>query len=242
LPETGALSTSQAPERSHPTSSWSLNRRQSNPPISPLPSTTSSKMASKAVAKAAAGGLVDISKKHTLQSQGVWERIRRSLALDPNRSSGVPLNPTFRNPTPGALNPLSYDDPVTLPAGDIADNPYWKRDARRNYPAISVVNQADVVGLLSVGSAANPRVELIGEAGEKQLVAAREEAASTGLAPYLEKNAAKAVEASKEALFTNGLPPTPSGQDLKSGAWDVHKYEVTEEQSYGENYPCRTFA
>lgn len=144
------------------------------------------------------------------------------------------MNPTFRYPAPGSLDPLSFDDPVTLPAGDIADNPYWKRDARRNYPALSVVNQADVVGLLSVGSAANPRVELIGEAGEKQLVATKEEAAATGLAPYLEKNAAKAVEASKETLFVNGLPPTPSGQDLKSGAWNVHKYEVAEEQSYGE--------
>ncbi|CCF39671.1 NADH-ubiquinone oxidoreductase, partial [Colletotrichum higginsianum] len=63
---------------------------------------------------------------------------------------------------------------------------------------------------------------------------ASEEAAATGLAPYLEKNAAKAVEASKEALFTNGLPPTPSGQDLKSGTWNVHKYEVNKDQSYGE--------
>ncbi|KAL0942802.1 NADH-ubiquinone oxidoreductase 21.3 kDa subunit [Colletotrichum truncatum] len=199
-------------------------------------------MASKVVAKAAAGGIVEISKKHTLQSTGIWERIRRSLAIDPNRSSGVPLNPTFRNPAPGSLDPLSYDDPVTVPAGDIADNPYWKRDARRNYPALSVVNQADVVSLLSVGSAANPRVELIGEAGEKQLVATKEEAKATGLAPYLEKNAAKAIEASKETLFTNGLPPTPSGHDLKSGKWDVHKYKVNEEQSYGEGYPCRTFA
>ncbi|KAF6817992.1 NADH-ubiquinone oxidoreductase 21.3 kDa subunit [Colletotrichum sojae] len=203
-------------------------------------------MASKTVAKvaeAAAGGLVEISKKHTLQSTGVWERIRRTLAIDPNRSSGVPLNPTFRNPAPGALDPMTYDDPVTMPAGDIADNPYWKRDARRNYPALSVVNQADVVGLLAVGSAAKPRVELIGEAGEKQLVAAKEEATATGIAAYLEKNAAKgAVEAGKEQLFTNGLPPTPSGQDLKSGSWDVHKYKVNEEQSYGEGYPCRTFA
>ncbi|KAK1530336.1 AhpC/TSA family protein [Colletotrichum costaricense] len=173
--------------------------------------------------------------KHTLQSTGIWERIRRSLAIDPNRSSGVPLNPTFRNPAPGANDPLAYDDPVTVPAGDIADNPYWKRDARRNYPAISVVSQADVVGLLAVGSAANPRVELIGEAGEKALVAAKEEGKTTGIAAYLEKNAAQgAVEASKEALFTNGLPPTPSGENLKSGKWDVHKYKVNEEQTYGE--------
>ncbi|KAF9880768.1 nadh-ubiquinone oxidoreductase kda subunit [Colletotrichum karsti] len=194
-------------------------------------------MASKAVAKAAtaaAGGVVEISKKHTLQSTGIWERIRRSLSIDPNRSTGVPLNPTFRNPAPGARDPLTYDDPVTVPAGDIADNPYWKRDARRNYPALSVVNQADVVSLLSVGSAANPRVELIGEAGEKALVAAQAEAKASGLAPYLEKNAARAVEASKETLFTNGLPPTPSGHDLKSGKWDVHKYKVNEDQSYGD--------
>ncbi|TDZ14201.1 NADH-ubiquinone oxidoreductase 21.3 kDa subunit [Colletotrichum orbiculare MAFF 240422] len=199
-------------------------------------------MATKAVAQAAAGGLVELSKKHTLQSTGIWERIRRSLAIDPNRSSGVPLNPTYRTPAPGAQDPLSYDDPVTIPAGDIADNPYWKRDARRNYPALSVVNQADVVGLLSVGSAANPKVELIGEVGAQQLVAVKEEAAATGIAPYLEKNAAKAVEASKEAFFVNGLPPTPAGTDLSTGKWDVYKYKINKDQTYGESYPCRTFA
>ncbi len=113
------------------------------------------------------------TQKQTLQSTGVWERFRRSFAIDPNRSSGVPLNPYFRNPAPG--EPHEYHDPVTIPAGDIADNAYWKRDHRRAYPALSVVSQADAVALLSVGSAAKPRAELIGEAGTKALVAAQEE-------------------------------------------------------------------
>jgi hypothetical protein len=174
----------------------------------------------------------------------------------PDRSNGVPLNPYFRNPTPGSNDPLSYNDPVTVPAGDIADNPYWKRDARRAYPKLSVVGQADAVALLSVGSVANPKVELIGEAGTKTLVEAKDAGQTKGLATFLqEKN--KGAEVAKDVLV-NGMPPLPSGQSLGSGKWDVHKYELTE-QSYdegcvlggalscvetcanGHRYPCRSF-
>ncbi|RTE73484.1 NADH-ubiquinone oxidoreductase 21.3 kDa subunit [Fusarium euwallaceae] len=192
-------------------------------------------MSSQAAAKAA-GGLISIAKKQTVQSTGVWEVLRRFFAIDPERSNGVPLNPHFRNPPPGSNPPLEYDDPVTLPAGDIADNPYWKRDSRRNYPQLSVVNQSQFAQLLTVGSAAAPKVDLIGEAGEKQLVAVKEES-QTGLAQALGKVAPG--EATKD-VFVNGLPPLPSGQSLSSGAWDVHKYEVTD-TSYGEGYPCRSF-
>lgn len=141
----------------------------------------------------------------------------------------MPLNPYYRNPTPGANDPsIVYDDPVTIPAGDIADNPYWKRDNRRSYPKLSVVDQGDVVELLSVGSAEAPKVELIGEAGEKQLVAAKEEG-QTGLAKHFEKS----PQAAAADLFVNGLPPTPSGTSQASGEWDVHKYGLTE-RSYPE--------
>ncbi|KAI5467205.1 hypothetical protein BGZ63DRAFT_418925 [Mariannaea sp. PMI_226] len=191
-------------------------------------------MSTQAAAKVA-GGVVSIAKKQTLQSTGIWEAFRRVFAVDANRSNGVPLNPHFRYPAPGAQDPLEYTDPVTLPAGDIADNAYWKRDTRRNYPQLSVVNQAQFASLLTVGSAASPKVELIGEAGEKALVAAKQDA-ETGLAQALEK-APKGV--SKD-IFVDGLPPLPSGTSLASGAWDVHKYEVTD-SSYGEGYPCRSF-
>ncbi|KAH6641755.1 NADH-ubiquinone oxidoreductase [Chaetomium tenue] len=188
-------------------------------------------MASK-VATKAAGEAVSITKKYTLQSTGIWERIRRATAIDPNRSNGVPLNPYNRVPAPGSNDPKLYDDPVTVPAGDIADNPYWKRDARRAYPRHSIVGQAQQVALLTVGSAAAPRVELVGEEGSKALVAAEESGKETGVAGYLESSG---VEAAKRVLeLSGGLPPLPSGQSLSTGKWDVHKFNLETEQSYSE--------
>jgi len=128
---------------------------------------------------------------------------------------------------------MKYDDPVTVPAGDIADNPYWKRDARRAYPALSVVGQADAVALLTVGSAAAPKQELIGEAGTKALVAAEEEGKSKGLATFLETKGGQSGAVIQD-LLVDGLPPLPSGQSMVQGKWDVHKYELNQEQTYGE--------
>jgi hypothetical protein len=143
----------------------------------------------------------------------------------------VPLNSQFRTPTPGGQDPLAYDDPVTVPAGDIADNAYFRRDVRRAYPRPSLVSQPDVVSLLSVGSAASPKVELIGEAGAQALVAAREEGEKGGLSVFLQK--ANGVAEAKKDVFVNGLPPLPSGQEQKpDGKWDVHKWELAEENSY----------
>ncbi len=155
------------------------------------------------------------------------------MAIDKNRSNGVPLNPYYRTPAPGQQDPLTITDPVTFPAGDIAGNPYWKRDARRNYPRLSVINQAEAVALLAVGSSAAPKAELIGEAGTQALVAATEEGKAKGLGAYLPT---KPLAETANDLFIDGLPPTPSGQSLASGLWDVHKYELTEEQSYPEQY------
>lgn len=166
--------------------------------------------------------------KYTVQSTGIWERIRRLLAVDPSRSNGVPLNPQFRNPPPGSNDPLSFTDPVTLPAGDIADNPYWKRDARRSYPVLSVVSQGDVVGLLTVGSKTAPKQELIGEEGKKTLVKVEEEGQG-GLATYFKKDKAGMLG----ALGKDGLPPLPSGASL-AGRVGTDKYALTEENAYPE--------
>lgn len=164
-----------------------------------------------------------------MQSVGIWEKIRRVLSVDPNRSNGVPLNPHFRNPPPGALEPNSYDDPVTTPAGDIADNPYWKRDARRNYPRPSVLAQADAVGLLTMGSAAAPKKELVGEAGQKELIAARSEG-NKGLAAFFTQNGV-----AKDDILNDGLPPLPSGQNMNNiGNWEVYKYKLAEKNAYPE--------
>ena len=119
----------------------------------------------------------------------------------------MPLNPQFRNPPPGGNDPLQYDDPTTVPAADIAGNPYWQRDTRRSYPKLSVVNQSDVVGLLSVGSAAAPKEDVlqIGDAGQKQLVEVQEEG-EKGLSTFFEKD----KNALAGVLAPDGLPPRPA--------------------------------
>lgn len=167
------------------------------------------------------------TQKYTVQPTGIWARINRWLAVDPNRSTGVPLNAQFRNPPPGALDPASYDDPVTLPAADIAENPYWKRDVRRRYPQLSTVTQSDVVGLLTVGSQAEPKRELIGDAGQKQLIAVKEEG-EKGLAAFFEKE--KGVGGS--VLGPGGLPPFPT--PLNTARDGTRNYRLLQDQSYGE--------
>ena len=98
---------------------------------------------------------------------------------------------------------------TTQSSGDIAENPYYRRDIRRSYPRLSVVNQADVVGLLSVGSAEKPKEEVlqIGDAGAKQLVQVKQEGEQKGLAALFEKD-----KKSMSSIFgPNGLPPFPTG-------------------------------
>ncbi|OBT83780.1 hypothetical protein VE02_07453 [Pseudogymnoascus sp. 03VT05] len=191
----------------------------------------SSKVAQSAVK--ATRRVIPVSEKYTVQSTGIYERIRRIFAVDPTRSNGIPLNPQFRNPTPGALDPRTIDDRVTLPAADIAENPYWKRDTRRNYARASVVGQSELVQLLSVGNAKDgAKVELIGEQGEKALVAAKGEG-EKGLAAFFREGDVSGV------LGEGGLPPNPS----RGGPDDAPvRYEMPEEQAYPAQYPCRTFA
>ena len=199
--------------------------------------------------------LAEYLKKYTVQSTGVWERIRRALAIDADRSTGVPLNPQYRNPPPGANPPEAYDDPVTVPAGDIAENAYFKRDIRRSYPKLSVVKQADIVALLSVGCKAHPREDVlqIGVAGANQLVEVKKEGEDKGLAAYFGKE----KRATGSIFRTDGLPPFPTGMGRESPVGG-RKYvmDADRENGYPEEcaplkpseitadsnrYPCRTF-
>ena len=114
---------------------------------------------------------------------------------------------------------------MTIPAGDIAENPYWKRDVRRNYPKLSVVRQPDVVALLTVGNAQSPKEDVlqIGDAGQKQLVALKEEG-EKGLSAFFEQN----KKAGLSVLGETGLPPLPASR-YPTG---VKRYEMPEEQTY----------
>ncbi|GAB7346565.1 hypothetical protein MBLNU457_5757t2 [Dothideomycetes sp. NU457] len=164
-------------------------------------------------------------KKYTVQPTGIWKRINDFFAVDSRRSTGIPMNPQFRNPTPGGNDPRNYDDPTTVPAADLAENPYWKRDVRRQYPRLSVVNQSDVVALLTVGSAKNPREDVlqIGDAGNKQLVSVKEEG-EKGLSAFFQKQ----KQAGLSVLGPNGVPPLPTSRHPQS-----KRYEMLKDQAYG---------
>jgi hypothetical protein len=119
-----------------------------------------------------------------------------------------------------------------VPAGDIAENPYWKRDVRRSYPKLSVVRQPDVVALLSVGSAAKPKEDRlqIGEAGKKQLVALKEEG-EKGLSAFFEKEKSMA----QGVLGPNGMPPLPARYGTTANA-PKYVLDSDEGQAYGPKY------
>ncbi len=109
------------------------------------------------------------SAKHTVEPTGIWALVQRALTVSPNRSSGIPLNATYRSPPPGSATPaLAYTPAPTLPASDIAENPYYGRDTRRAYPRLSVVTQKDVVALLEGGSREAPRELGTGEEGKRE--------------------------------------------------------------------------
>jgi hypothetical protein len=144
------------------------------------------------------------------------------MQIDSTRSSGVPLNPLYRNPQPGGDDPKMYQDPITVPAADLAENPYWKRDMRRQYPKLSV--------MLTVGSAAQPKDDVlqIGDAGSKQLVALKDEGKS-GLPAFFKKQE-KDMSA---VLGPGGLPPMPANLRAVGGAQPAgEKYKIQSEQSY----------
>ncbi|ODV91573.1 hypothetical protein CANCADRAFT_72940 [Tortispora caseinolytica NRRL Y-17796] len=179
------------------------------------------------------GGPQPVWKKYTTPSKGIWEKIRQWLAIAPNRSSGNPYVPYNRDPQPFS-RPESkvYRDPLTIPSGDIADNPYWKRDVRRDYPKLSFVDQKTVSTLLTVGSAQNPRLP-VGAAGEKALTLAT--SSTEPLSNVLSKLDASII--SGEILGKDGLPPKPVSQTENK----LRILTFEEGATYPPNYPVRSF-
>lgn len=119
-----------------------------------------------------------------------------------------------------------------MPAGDIAENAYFKRDARRAYPQLAVVGQADLGALLRLGNAQEPRKELIGEAGKKEIMAVLEESSATGaLSTVLAEE-----DRGMSLLGPDGLPPKPASLGVASQgkASSAGTYELSEEPAYPE--------
>lgn len=181
------------------------------------------------------GGPVPVWKKYTTRPIGIWEKIRALLVIAPNRSSGNPLVAYFRAIPPGARiqEAKNYKDPVTFPAGDIKGNPYYKRDYRRNYPQVHGFDQTRVSGLLTLGSAAKPRIA-IGEKGVKEL------AAFTG--DHVVSLSTTLAQVDKKVLHGELLGK--AGEPIVAPSMHKYKLTILEEPQHGmytDDYPCRTF-
>ncbi|EMG50373.1 hypothetical protein SBY92_000314 [Candida maltosa Xu316] len=182
-----------------------------------------------------AGGPVPVWKKYTTRPQGIWEKLRQLLVLVPNRSSGNPTVSLFRQIPPGERikEANDYKDPVTIPAGDIKGNPYYKRDYRRNYPQVHSFNQTKVSGLLNLGSASNPRIS-IGDKGTQELQVFTN-GQEVSLATTLKSTPASVVKG--EILGKSGEP-------IVAPSLNKFKWEILPEPVHGmytDNYPCRIF-
>ncbi|KAL1696246.1 hypothetical protein GGG16DRAFT_43932 [Schizophyllum commune] len=87
-----------------------------------------------------------------LSPKGFWKKFRDAVVVNPEISSGLPIQGVNRWPPP-ASRPERYNTPATK-ASDIAQNPYWKRDVRRAYPRLSAVTQTELSTLLLEHSSA----------------------------------------------------------------------------------------
>ncbi|KAF8325238.1 NADH dehydrogenase [Cantharellus anzutake] len=131
-----------------------------------------------------------------LSPKGFWKRLRDVSVVNPEISYGVPLPTVNRYPQP-ASRPEIQATPATK-ASDIAQNPYWKRDARRNYPQLSVVTQGELARLV-LGSSQQPVLASPGSKSDVRL-ASKSSADLT---------AAIATISTGKTYSANNLPPTP---------------------------------
>lgn len=181
------------------------------------------------------GGPIPVWQKYTTRSKGIWERLRQVLTLVPNRSSGNPVVLHYRLPPPGSriADAKAYADPMTMPTGDIAGNPYFKRDHRRHYPQIHSITQTRIAGLLQLGSAAAPRIAK-GEEGSQALLLYTGED-DVCLASALESMPAQVLHG--QVLSMTGGPVT--APSLNKFHWRI----VGEPESgmFADHYPCRIF-
>ncbi|KAF8320671.1 21 kDa subunit of NADH dehydrogenase [Clavulina sp. PMI_390] len=135
-----------------------------------------------------------------LSPKGFWKKLRDTVVINPEISSGLPLPDVHRFPPP-ASRPEVYATPATK-ASDPAQNPYFQRDARRKYPQLSVVTQSELSQLLLGG----PSQPAVASPDAKAGVPAAESTPAS--IPDLTAVIATITSAAK-SYSANKLPPTP---------------------------------
>ncbi|RKP12583.1 hypothetical protein BJ684DRAFT_11284 [Piptocephalis cylindrospora] len=128
-----------------------------------------------------------------------WRNLRKLLVVNPAWEDSMPVK-GYRLPSPGSRP--EYVRPID-DASAVRNNPYYKRDARRNYPLASQYTQADVAAYI-----AGPSATLVGQAeGEVTQVS---EISPNALMDALKSHSGPIYTKSK-------LPPFPG----KPYAWKV---------------------
>ncbi|KAJ4497173.1 NUZM, NADH-ubiquinone oxidoreductase 21.3 kDa subunit [Lentinula lateritia] len=136
-----------------------------------------------------------------LSPKGFWKRFRDAIVVNPEISSGLPLQGVNRFPPPGS-RPEKYSTPATK-ASDIAQNPYWKRDVRRAYPQLSVITQTGLSSLLIEHS--TPQVVAAPAEGD---TTEGSKAVSTAQDPIELAAAISKITTSTKLYSESKLPPT----------------------------------
>ncbi|KAG8804533.1 hypothetical protein FRC17_005941 [Serendipita sp. 399] len=148
-----------------------------------------------------------------LSPRGFWKKFRDVVVVNPEISSGLPLPDKHRYPQPGS-RPELYSTPATK-ASDVAQNPYWKRDVRRQYPRLSVITQSDYSQILL----ASPQAQSIAApnaSAEGTTETSVSTPASTTKAVATLSELLKEINTSQSAFSESNLPPTPTNM----GKWD----------------------
>ncbi|CAO3687966.1 unnamed protein product [Umbelopsis vinacea] len=135
----------------------------------------------------------------------------------------MPETGVFRTPATGS-RPEKYVYPKT-DASKVANNYYFQRDTRRNYPRLAVYTQQDIAGLLT-GASVEPSLPLPGS--DSQPVTPATVTETKSLTEVL----------GSTSLYSKGqLAPTPNWNPTKK--WETSTdWKGPEDGSY---FPMRTF-
>lgn len=148
-------------------------------------------------------------KYHVGVQSPFWDKVRKALVVNPESSSGVPLVPENRWPQPGS-RPEKFTVPASR-ASDVAFNPYYLRDARRNYPRTAYLSQEQLSTILLVQGGINALPPPASSQTNSKALATKRTTAPSLASLY---------QSTSTGTFT---PPTPPGKKYKwSQALDEH--------------------
>ncbi|CAM0136669.1 hypothetical protein VKS41_003476 [Umbelopsis sp. WA50703] len=152
-----------------------------------------------------------------------WAWVKKLFSVNPQSTNGMPATGVFRTPAVGS-RPEKYVAPKTE-ASNVANNYYFQRDTRRNFPRLAVYTQQDVAGLLT-GATVDPSLPPAG--ADSQPVTPATVTETKSLTEVL----------GSTSLYSKGqMPPTPNWNSTKK--WEVSTdWKAPEEGTY---FPMRTF-